>query len=362
MHGQAGVAELRLRPHGAEGDRAVLDVDELVVAVLALDLDVREYGLTLRAPVDDVVVAVDQPVFPETNERLPDRAREPWVHREALTRPIARGAQASELPDDLTARLFLPLPGTREISVTAEVFLPLALGGEDALEDHVNGDRGVVGAGQPERVEAVHALHARQGVLQGHREGVTPVERPRDVGRRHRDRVRLSLRDGIGAEVAALLLQRIPALLDRSRIVPVRDVAGRPARLWRGHGHTGPAATRRHRPPLRWKVSAQGASSAVAATETDCGFVRLSAASHATAGCNVGGSRRRTCASATSFARRASSPAASASKSCATVARSSRCQALTSRPARRTSVPLSGAARNTSSTSVCPSHPGVWPG
>ena len=115
MHGQAGVAELRLRPHRAQGDRAVLDVDELVVALLALDLDVRENGLALRAPVDDAVVAVDQPFFPEPHERLPHRAHEPGVHREALARPVARGAETPELADDRAAGLFLPLPGAREV-------------------------------------------------------------------------------------------------------------------------------------------------------------------------------------------------------------------------------------------------------
>src|SRR5262249_5146464 len=137
MHGQAGVAELRLRTDRAQGDRPVLDVDELVVALLALDLDVREHGLARRAPVDDAVVAVDQPFFPEPHERLAHGMREPRVHREALTRPVTRGAEASKLADDLTARLLLPLPGPREVSVAAEVFLLVALRGEDALEDHV---------------------------------------------------------------------------------------------------------------------------------------------------------------------------------------------------------------------------------
>src|SRR5262249_26968413 len=153
---QPGVAELRLGPHRAERDGTVLDVDELVVALLALDLDVREHGLALRAPVDDAVVAVDQPFFPEPHERLAHRAREPRVHRETLARPVTRGAEASELPDDLAARLFLPLPRAREVAVAAEVFLRLALGGEDPLEDHVDGDRRVVGSGEPQRVEAVH--------------------------------------------------------------------------------------------------------------------------------------------------------------------------------------------------------------
>src|SRR5262249_59512801 len=115
-----------------------------------------------------------EPLFKEPHERLAHRAREAGVHGEALARPVARGAETPELADDLAAGLLLPLPRALEISVAAEVFPRLALGSEDALEDHVHGDRGVVRAGQPERAEAVHALHARHGVLQGHGEGVTP--------------------------------------------------------------------------------------------------------------------------------------------------------------------------------------------
>src|SRR4029453_407823 len=134
MDGQTGVAELGFRPYRSETDRTVLDVDELAVALLALHLEVGQHGLAVRAPVDDVVVAVDQPLFPEAHERLPDRARQPGVHREALARPVARGAQASQLANDRAAGLFLPLPGASQEPVAAEVFLRLALWGELTLE------------------------------------------------------------------------------------------------------------------------------------------------------------------------------------------------------------------------------------
>src|SRR6185436_3993323 len=138
------------------------------------------------------------------------------------------------------------------------------------------------------------------------------------------DRERLALRRRLRAEVAPLLPERIPALLDRRGVVAVGDVTGRRARRRHAHGSTGAAATSLHRAVPRWKVSAQGVCSAVAATDTEWGFDTLSAASHAASGRKVDGSRRRICGSATSLATLASSPAASASKSWVTVARSSR--------------------------------------
>ena len=113
MHGQAGVAELGLGPHGAERERTVLDVDELRVALLALDFQVGEHRLAARAPVHDAVVAIDQPLVVEPHEDLAHRPREPRVHREAQTRPVAGGAQLLELADDRAAGFLLPLPDAR---------------------------------------------------------------------------------------------------------------------------------------------------------------------------------------------------------------------------------------------------------
>src|SRR5205814_1628915 len=70
VHRQRGVAQLGLGPHGAESERPVLDVDELAVPLLALDLEVGQHRLAPRAPVDDVVALVDQPLFPQAHERL----------------------------------------------------------------------------------------------------------------------------------------------------------------------------------------------------------------------------------------------------------------------------------------------------
>src|SRR5207302_2737659 len=130
MDGEAGVAEFGLWPHGAERERTVLDVDELGVALLALDLEVREHRLTTRAPVDDVVVAIDQLLGIQAHEDLAHRARKTRVHREALVRPIAGGAEPLELADDRAAGLLLPAPHAAQELLTADLVLRLTLGRE----------------------------------------------------------------------------------------------------------------------------------------------------------------------------------------------------------------------------------------
>src|SRR5205807_4372507 len=334
--GEAGVAELGLWPHGAERERTVLDVDELGVALLALDLEVREHRLTTRAPVDDVVVAIDQLLGIQAHEDLAHGARQAGVHREALVRPIAGGAEPLELAYDRAAGLLLPAPHAAQELLTADLVLRLTLGGELALHDHLGRDARVVGAGDPEGVEALHALHAHHDVLQGDVERVSHVQRARDVRRRDDDRERLLLRRELGPEVAVLLPDRIPARLDGSGLVAIGDGGGVVRRVAHArcvivtgsvaHCITGAAAVRRQRTPARRNVRFHGRRSApVAAIETVSRTP--SAASHAGSATSAG-SRARRAASGMTAASDGSSPSARAANSRATAACRSRCQAL----------------------------------
>ena len=66
--------------------------------------------------------------------------------------------------------------------------------GQLALDHHLGGDAGVVGAGQPQRRLAAHALEADQHVLQGVVQRVADVQRAGDVRRRDDDGERLGVR------------------------------------------------------------------------------------------------------------------------------------------------------------------------
>jgi hypothetical protein len=101
---------------------------------------------------------VDQAFFVEADEGLPHGPGQSRVHREALAGPVAGGAQALELADDVSARFLFPLPGHLEECLAADVLPRLALFGQLALEDDVDGDAGVIGAGHPEGVIAAIRL------------------------------------------------------------------------------------------------------------------------------------------------------------------------------------------------------------
>ena len=131
VHGDRGVAEHRLGPGGGDHDRvvavAVADRDQLALVVGVLDLDVGERGQAARAPVDDALGAVDQPVVVEPLEDRLDGAGQALVHGEALAAPVDAVAEAAHLAEDRAAGLGLPLPDPLDERLAAEVVAGLAL-------------------------------------------------------------------------------------------------------------------------------------------------------------------------------------------------------------------------------------------
>ncbi len=119
VHGDGGVAEHRLGPGGGDDDGvvavAVADRDQLAVVVLVLDLDVGERGQAARAPVDDALGAVDQPVVVELLEDGLDGPGQALVHGEALaaTSRRRRRAGASGRGSGRRTRPSTPRPARR---------------------------------------------------------------------------------------------------------------------------------------------------------------------------------------------------------------------------------------------------------
>jgi hypothetical protein len=153
-----------------------------------LHLEIGDGGEELRVPVHKALVLVDEPVAIELDEHLQDGPRQALVHGEALARPIAGGAEPGELTPDGALRIRFPGPDAlQELRAAEAAAVRLLALHELALDHHLGGDAGVIGARLPEHVAAAHALEAAQDVLQGVVESVAHMQGSRHVGRRDHD-------------------------------------------------------------------------------------------------------------------------------------------------------------------------------
>ena len=208
IHRDAGVAQHGFGPRGGDDDEArrIFRIERLAferiaqIPQAALDLDllhleIGDRGQQLRIPVHQPLVLVDQALAMQCDEHLDDRARQPLVHGEALARPVAGGAEPLQLVDDDAAALGLPLPDPFEELGAAHVAAAGLLAFHQlALDHHLGGDAGMIGAGLPQHVAAAHPLETAQHVLQRVVERVAHVQRAGDVGRRDHDGERLGVR------------------------------------------------------------------------------------------------------------------------------------------------------------------------
>ncbi len=92
------------------------------------------------------------------------------------------------------------------------------------LDDRLGGDAGVVGAGHPEDVVALHPPPADQDVLQGVIERMAQVQRTGDVRRRNHDAVGRPRTGRIGVEIALLDPELVKAVLGVLGIVLLGEV------------------------------------------------------------------------------------------------------------------------------------------
>ena len=164
MDGDGGVAEHRLGPRRGDDDVArlvvgiegrpldrIAQVPEMALGFDLLDFEIGNRGEQLGIPVDQALVLVDEPGPVEIDEDLAHRARQPVVHGEAEPRPVAGAAEPLELADNGVARLFFPLPHAANERLAAHGAAPGLLPlHELALDHHLGGDAGVIGAGLPQ--------------------------------------------------------------------------------------------------------------------------------------------------------------------------------------------------------------------
>ena len=227
VDGDGGVAEHRLGPRGRHRDElaggildGVSDVPEVPVDRFVVHLVVGDGGLKVRVPVHQPQAAANQAVGEHAIEGGADGPRASFVQREAGAGPVARASDAFELFEDKVAATFAPGPDAFDEAVAADVVAGFALLLEHPPLNHrLGGDAGVVGAGQPEGLAALHAAPADEDVLKGVVQRVAQVKPVGHVRRRDDDSVRLARGVRARPEVAALLPRPVDAFLDGGGVV-----------------------------------------------------------------------------------------------------------------------------------------------
>jgi len=227
VHHHGGVAQHGLRPGGGHDQGfvrtfdGVTDVPHEAVFFLALDFEVGHGGLEDRVPADQALAAVDQAFFMQANEGLDHHLGQLIVHGEVLVLPADRVAHAAHLLGDGGAALLFPFPHAGHEVLAAQVVAGLfalhAFFLQLALHHDLCGDAGVVGAGDPQGVVALHAVVARQRVHDGLVEGVAHVQGAGHIGWRQLDAKRGLGRVQRGFVQAALLPLRAVQGLDGAR-------------------------------------------------------------------------------------------------------------------------------------------------
>ncbi|OQA40785.1 MAG: hypothetical protein BWY49_00692 [Candidatus Omnitrophica bacterium ADurb.Bin314] len=199
MHRDRGVSEHRFGPGCRDHDMVlarffirtlfpghrILDMIETALYFLVSGFLVGKRGLAARAPVDDVVPAVDEAAFIERDEGFAHGLRKTFVHREPLAGPVAGSAETTELIRDGRTVGVLPRPHLFEEFLTSEIPAGLLFLRKLFLNNVLGRNARVVHARNPERVVPLHPVPADHDVLDGVVERVTHVENARNVRRRY---------------------------------------------------------------------------------------------------------------------------------------------------------------------------------
>ena len=230
VHRHRAVTEDRFGAGGGDGDEAaavlerIAEVPHIAVDLAIFDFEVTDRGAELRVPVDQPLVAVEQPLVIQVDEHLGHRRRKTGVHGEALVRPVAACAQPPELAGNCAAAGRLPVPHRLHERLAPQL-LPrrrLRAFGELAFDHHLRCDAGVIGADHPQCIVALQPVIADQHVLQRIVERMADVQRAGHIGRWDDD----GKRPGIGprrAERSARLPARIQPRLDLGRVEGLVD-------------------------------------------------------------------------------------------------------------------------------------------
>ncbi len=194
VHSDRGVAQHRFGTGGRYGDELVradnriANLPQFPGDVLVLHFEIGDRGFVPRAPVHDVMSAINQAFLIQADEHLAHRVRKVFVHGEVLAVPVDGGAETFHLVEDGAAVELLPFPDALDEFLAAQVAALLAFFGELFLHHHLRGDAGVIGPREPQGDKAAHAMPAHDDVHLRLVEHVAHVQATGNVRRRQEKR------------------------------------------------------------------------------------------------------------------------------------------------------------------------------
>ena len=194
VHRDRAVAQHRLRPSRCHSDELVrahnriANLVQLSLDFFMFDFKIGDRRLATRTPVDDVLAPINQAFFVQPDEHLAHGARQVLIHGEVFAIPIHGSAQPLHLVENCSAVMPLPFPHALDKCLASEIATLLAFTGKLALNHHLGGNAGVVGAGKPQSEEPSHAVPAHDDVHLRLVQHVAHVQTPGNVGWRQQQR------------------------------------------------------------------------------------------------------------------------------------------------------------------------------
>ncbi len=229
MHRYGRVSEHGLRAGGRHHDPAltpgqgIADKSKGGFRLGMLDLNVGQCGMAAGAPVDQVVPAIDQPPLEQVHENLAHRPGTPFVQGEALPGPVYRNPQPLQLLGDAGVVLIFPFPYLGHKPLPAQVVAGQPLRGQVFLHPDLGGNPGVITAGQPQGIVALHAAPASENVLNGIVQGMSHMQRTGDIGGRNDNGVRFRTIFTAGGEPPPIEPETIAPVFHLLRLVDRRQ-------------------------------------------------------------------------------------------------------------------------------------------
>ena len=152
MHGNRRIAQHRFRPgrrnnnkSGAASDR-IFDVPELPLPFLVNHFQIAQRRQTTRAPVNNVVRAINESLFVQSHKHFAHDARKLRRQGESLARPIAALPDLLHLRGDFSAAFRLPLQDSLLEFLAAQLAIVDALVRKLLHHHSLRGDSCVVGS------------------------------------------------------------------------------------------------------------------------------------------------------------------------------------------------------------------------